>query len=107
MEVTEATDSGLWEEGIVKDRTMEGGRDPRRSSAGGWNSTDKEKQKEKKNTNQLWVFIYIQGAQVCESDTIHIFLLHLSTVERNGWMVAFATRSRLCQVPVEIRPQCK
>lgn len=35
MEVTEATDRGLWEEGMVKERTMEGGRGPRRSSAGG------------------------------------------------------------------------
>lgn len=36
MEVTEATDRGLWEEGMVKERTMDGGRGPRRSSAGGW-----------------------------------------------------------------------
>lgn len=35
MEVTEATDKGLWEEGMVKERTMEGGRGPRRSSAAG------------------------------------------------------------------------
>lgn len=35
MEVTEATDRGLWEEGIVKERTMEWRRGPRRSSAGG------------------------------------------------------------------------
>lgn len=35
MEVTDATDRGLWEEGMVKERTMEGGRGPRRSSAGG------------------------------------------------------------------------
>lgn len=35
MEVTEATDRGLWEEGMVKERTMDGGRGPRRSSAGG------------------------------------------------------------------------
>lgn len=35
MEVTEATDRGLWEEGMVKERTIDGGRGPRRSSAGG------------------------------------------------------------------------
>lgn len=35
IEVTEATDSGLWEEGMVKERTMEGGRGPRRSSPEG------------------------------------------------------------------------
>lgn len=35
MEVTEATDRGLWEEGMVKERTMDEGRGPRRSSAGG------------------------------------------------------------------------
>lgn len=35
MELAEATDSGLWEEGMVKERTMEGGRGPRRSPAGG------------------------------------------------------------------------
>lgn len=35
MEVTEATDSGLWEEGMVKERTMERGREPLRSSAAG------------------------------------------------------------------------
>lgn len=35
MEVTEATDSGRWEEGMVKERTMECGRGPRRSSAAG------------------------------------------------------------------------
>lgn len=35
MEVTDATDRGLWEEGMVKERTMDGGRGPRRSSAGG------------------------------------------------------------------------
>lgn len=34
-EVTDATDRGLWEEGMVKERTMDGGRGPRRSSAGG------------------------------------------------------------------------
>lgn len=34
-EVTEATDSGLWEEGIVKERTMDVGRVPRRSSPAG------------------------------------------------------------------------
>lgn len=32
MEVTEATDSGLWEEGMVKDLTIDRGREPRRSS---------------------------------------------------------------------------
>lgn len=42
MEVTEATDSGLWEEGMVKERTMEGGRGPLRSSAAGWHRREKE-----------------------------------------------------------------
>lgn len=41
MEVTDATDNGLWEEGMVKERTMDEGRGPRRSSAGGWQSTEK------------------------------------------------------------------
>lgn len=45
MEVTEATDSGLWEEGMVKDLTMEGGRGPRRSSAGGWQQRRKQTNK--------------------------------------------------------------
>lgn len=49
MEVTEATDSGLWEEGMVKDLTMEGGRDPRRSSAGGWQQRRKQTNKQIKN----------------------------------------------------------
>jgi len=35
MEVTEATERGLWEEGMVKERTIEVGRGPRRSSAAG------------------------------------------------------------------------
>lgn len=42
MEVTEATDRGLWEEGMVKERTMDAGRGPRRSSTGGWQSRDRE-----------------------------------------------------------------
>ena len=46
MELTEATDSGLWEEGMVKERTMEWGRDPRRSSAAGWHRREKENHKE-------------------------------------------------------------
>lgn len=43
-EETEATDRGLWEEGMVKERTMDGGRGPRRSSAGGWWSTKRRKE---------------------------------------------------------------
>lgn len=31
-EVTDATDSGLWDEGMVKERTIDRGRIPRRSS---------------------------------------------------------------------------
>lgn len=42
--MTEATDSGLWEEGIVKERTMEGGRGPRRSSAAGCHSAERREE---------------------------------------------------------------
>lgn len=39
MEVTDTTDSGLWDDGMVKERTIERGRLPRRSSdVGGWNT---------------------------------------------------------------------
>lgn len=48
IEVTEATDRGLWEEGMVNERTMEGGRDPRRSSAVDWYHKDRKTTKSKR-----------------------------------------------------------
>lgn len=71
MEVTEATDRGLWEEGMVKERTMDGGRGPRRSSAGGWWST--KKRKEKLKFEKLLERFYF-----C-TDTGHIHWLYLRT----------------------------
>lgn len=50
IEVTEATDSGLWEEGMVKERTMECGRGPRRSSAAGWHRREGEEDTQKEFT---------------------------------------------------------
>lgn len=62
MEVTEATDSGLWEEGIVKERTMEWGRGPRRSSAGGWQGTEEENTQTEVTACYSCIFILVQGA---------------------------------------------
>lgn len=57
IEVTEATDSGLWEEGIVKERTMEGGRGPRRSSPDGYRRRGENKTRFIINVLKLFKFL--------------------------------------------------
>lgn len=53
MEVTDATDSGLWDDGIVKERTMERGRGPRRSSAVGCTAAGKVRG-ERGGSERMW-----------------------------------------------------